>query len=63
MVLCKTCEAITGDLKCVVFLFLCVVNLRDDVVFLFLCVVNLRDDVMSTSLCNPFGLGDLCYQM
>jgi hypothetical protein len=38
-----------GELKCVVFLFL--------------CVLNLKDDVMSTSLCNSFGLRDLCYQM
>ncbi len=49
MVLCKTCEAIKGELKCVVFLFL--------------CVVNLRDGVMSIGLCNSFGLMDLCYQM
>ncbi len=49
MVLCKTCEAVIGELKCVVFLLL--------------CVVNLRDNVMSTSLCNLFRLGDLCYKV
>jgi hypothetical protein len=47
VVLCKTCK--TKELKCVVFLLL--------------CVVNLRDDVMSTGLCNLFGLMDLCYKM
>jgi hypothetical protein len=31
MVLCKTCEAINGEFKCVVFLFFCVINLRDGV--------------------------------
>jgi hypothetical protein len=49
VVLCKTYEAITGELKCVVFLLL--------------CVVNLKDGVMSTSLCNLFGLKDLCYKV
>jgi hypothetical protein len=49
MVLCKSCEVVTRKLKCVVFLFL--------------CVVNLKDNVMSTGLCNSFGLRDLCYQM
>ncbi len=49
MVLCKTCEIVTGELKCVVFLLL--------------CVVNLRDGVMNTGLCNLFGLRDLCYKM
>jgi hypothetical protein len=49
VVLCKTCEAIVGELKYVVFLFL--------------CVLYLRDGVMSIGLCNPFGLRDLCYQM
>jgi hypothetical protein len=33
------------------------------VVFLLLCVVNLRDGVMNTSLCNLFRLRDLCYKM
>ncbi len=46
MVLCKTCEAITKELMCVVFLLL--------------CVVNLRDGVRSTRLCNLFGHMDLC---
>ncbi len=49
MVLCKTCETIIGELKCVVFLLL--------------CVVNLRDGVMNISLCNLFGLKDLYYKM
>ncbi len=49
MVLCKTCETDTWELKCVVFLLL--------------CVVNLRDGVMNISLCNLFGLRDLCYKM
>ncbi len=49
MVLCKTCEAVTRELKCVVFLFL--------------CVVNLRDGVMNIGLCNLFGLRDLCYKV
>jgi hypothetical protein len=49
VVLCKTCEAIKGELKCVVFLFL--------------CVVNLRDGVMSIGLCNSFEFMDLCYEM
>jgi hypothetical protein len=31
VVLCKTCEAVIGELKCVVFLLLSVVNLRDGV--------------------------------
>ncbi len=49
MVICKTCEAVTGELKCVVFLLL--------------CVVNLKDGVMNTSLCNLFLLKDLCYKV
>jgi hypothetical protein len=49
VVLCKTCETITRELKCVVFLLL--------------CVVNLRDGVMSTSLCKLFGLRDQCYKV
>jgi hypothetical protein len=49
MVLCKTCEAITRELKCVVFLLLCVVNLRDGVVNIYLC--------------NLFGLKDLYYKV
>jgi hypothetical protein len=49
MVFCKTYEVVTRELKCVVFLFL--------------CVVKLRDGVMSTSFCNLFGLRDLCYKM
>jgi hypothetical protein len=46
VVLCKTCETIIRELMCVVFLLL--------------CVVNLRDGVRSTRLCNMFGLKDLC---
>jgi hypothetical protein len=46
MVFCKTCEVVIGELMCVVFLFL--------------CVVNLRDGVRNTKLCNLFGLKDLC---
>jgi hypothetical protein len=49
VVLCKTCEAVTRELKCVVFLFL--------------CVVNLRDSVKNTRLCNLSGLMVLNYQM
>jgi len=49
VVLCKTCETVIGELKCVVFLIL--------------CVVNLRDGVMSTSLCNLFELRDLYYKV
>jgi hypothetical protein len=49
MLLCKTCEAITRELKCVVFLLL--------------RAINLRDGVMNTGLCNLFGLKDLCYKM
>jgi hypothetical protein len=49
MALCKTCEAITGELKCVIFLLL--------------FVVNLKDGVMSIGICNLFGLGDLCYKV
>jgi hypothetical protein len=49
VVLCKTCEAIIGELKCVVLLLL--------------CVFNLRDGVMTFGLCNLFGLKDLCYKM
>jgi hypothetical protein len=50
VVLCKTCEAITiGESKCVVFLLL--------------CVVNLRDGIMNIGLCNLFRLRDLCYKV
>jgi hypothetical protein len=49
MVLCKTCEAINGELKCVVFFLL--------------CVVNLRGGIMSTGSCTLFGLRGLCYKM
>jgi hypothetical protein len=49
MVLCKTCETINGELKCVVFFFL--------------CVVNLRGGVMSIGLCNLFGLKVICYKV
>jgi len=49
MVLCKTCEVVNGELKCIVFLLL--------------CVVNLKDGVVSTGLCNLFGLRGLCYKM
>jgi len=42
VLLCKTREVVIGELKCVVFLLL--------------CVVNLRDNVMSASLCYLFGL-------
>jgi hypothetical protein len=49
MVLCKTCEIINGELKCVV---LC-----------FLCIVNLRGGVMNTGLCNLFGLKGLYYKV
>ncbi len=49
MVLCKTCEAIIGELICVVFLFL--------------CVVKLRDGVEKTGLCNFSRLRNLSYQM
>jgi hypothetical protein len=47
VVLCKTYEVVNGELKCVVFLLL--------------CVVNLKDGVMSTGLSNLFGLRGLCY--
>jgi hypothetical protein len=47
VVLCKTCEVVIGELICVVFLFL--------------CVVNLRDGVRNIGLNNLFGLRDLCY--
>jgi hypothetical protein len=49
MVLCKTCETVTRELKCVVFLLL--------------CLVDLRDGVMSIGLCNLFGLKSLCYKV
>ncbi len=49
MVFCKTCEIVIRELKCVVFLLL--------------CVVNLKDGVMSTGFCNLFGLRNLCYKM
>jgi hypothetical protein len=48
VVFCKTCEDIR-ELKCVVFLLL--------------CVVNLKDGVMSTGFCNLFRLKNLCYKM
>ncbi len=47
MVLCKTCEVVNGELKCVVFFLL--------------CVVNLKGDVISIGLCNL--LRGLCYNM
>ncbi len=46
MVLCKTCEAVKYELKCVLFFLL--------------CVVNLRGGVMGTGLRNLFGLRGLC---
>jgi hypothetical protein len=46
MVLCKTCETIIGELICVVFLLL--------------CVLNLKNGVKNNGLCNLFGLKDLC---
>jgi hypothetical protein len=49
VVFCKTCEIVIRELKCVVFLLL--------------CVVNLKDGVMSTGFCNLFGLRNLCYKM
>jgi hypothetical protein len=49
VVICKTCEAIKGGLKCVVFFLL--------------CIVNLKDGVMSTRLSNLFGLMGLCYKV
>jgi hypothetical protein len=49
VVLCKTREAVIGKLKCVVFMFL--------------CVVNLKDGVMNIGLCNLFGLNDLRYKV
>ncbi len=49
MVLCKTCETVIVELKCLVFLLL--------------CVVNLKDGVMSIGLCNLFGLKDLYYKV
>ncbi len=49
MVFCKTCEIVTWELKCVFFLLL--------------CVVNLRDGVMNTGLCNLSRLRDLFYKM
>jgi hypothetical protein len=49
VVLCKTCEVVIRELNCVVFLLL--------------CVVNLRDSVMSTGLCNLFGFRDLYYKV
>jgi hypothetical protein len=49
VVLCKTCEAVNGELKCVVSLLL--------------SVINLRDGFMSTSLCNLFGLKGLYYKV
>jgi hypothetical protein len=48
VVFCKTCEAINGELKCVVFFFLCVVNLGG---------------VMTIGLCNLFRLKVLCYNV
>jgi hypothetical protein len=49
VVLCKTCAIVIGELICVVFLLL--------------CVVNLRDSVRNIGLCNLSGLKDLCHQM
>jgi hypothetical protein len=49
VVLCKTCEIVIGELKCVVFLLS--------------CVVNLKDGVMSIGLCNLFGFRDLYYKV
>ncbi len=49
MVICKTYEAVNGELKCVVFFLL--------------CVVNLRGGVMSIGLSNLFGLKGLCYNV
>jgi hypothetical protein len=49
MVFWKTYETINGELKCVVFLLL--------------CVVNLRDGVMNMGLNNLFGLTGLCYKV
>jgi hypothetical protein len=49
VVLCKTCEVVNGELKCVIFLLL--------------CVVNLRDGAMNTSLNNLFGLKGLSYKV
>jgi hypothetical protein len=46
VVLCKTCETVTKELICVVFLLL--------------CVVNLKDGVRNIRLCNLFGLRDIC---
>jgi hypothetical protein len=46
MVLCRTCEAVTGELICIVFLFL--------------CVVNLRDGIKNIGLCNLSALKNLC---
>ncbi len=48
MVLCKTCEVVTRELICVVFLLL--------------CVLNLKNDVRNNGLCNLFGLRDLCWK-
>jgi hypothetical protein len=46
VVLCKTCEAIIGEWICVIFLLL--------------CVANLRDGVRNIGLCNMSRLKDLC---
>ncbi len=46
---CKTCEIVIRKLKCVVFLLL--------------CVVNLKDGVMNTGFCNLFGFKDVYYKM
>jgi hypothetical protein len=48
VVLCKTCEVVTRELICVVFLIL--------------CAFNLRDGVKNTRLCNMFELRDLCWK-
>jgi hypothetical protein len=49
MVLCKTCETINGELKCVILFFL--------------CMFNLRGGVMNNGLCNLFGLKGLYYKV
>jgi hypothetical protein len=48
VVLCKTCEAITGEVDMCCF-----------PIFMF---VKLRDSVRNIGLCSLFGLRDLCYK-
>jgi hypothetical protein len=48
VVLCKTSEVVTRELICVIFLIL--------------CVVNLRDGVGNIGLCNLSRLRDLCWK-